>query len=413
MYDLLEAEMVLSAYNRCGKQFTSDNVIRKFWSLFFNYNGKLKRNNDFHMSSFLRQMYRYTSHLNSVEQLEAIGNHGCCQTGVEELVTVIKCLTTVRFHHTLFVHHIIKQIEELARNNVNIRVKSVAVLCEFVADYGLEESETCICCFDNLSKLFELSSGEAAMSAEHYPKLNISDDVRRQSNHMTIEKPDIFNMRFAIGMAIAGRFPLGLISHLLKEGANKTSLFSHQLLLLQACIDIECPYYSGNHLCLANLKSDERANEDVRRFLSQKNHLSKLVLTVVNNIVGEKFFKYHRLLPYGNEVIEIRLDEEKRPTEFDPVPYYKLPSTVKHANMGIIILVHNRRQTTFNGGIPLGRLKLQSRHLRKLGYKVVEVPVLSPKELQSDRSEQNMTEMLRKKLIQDYNVVLREAGTLT
>lgn len=413
----MEAVMILCAYNRCSKQFTSVEVIRKFWSIWFAYYHKMTKTsisseNKSHMYMFLRQMCHYTSHLNSLEQLQAIGNYGCHLHLVEDHITVMQCLSTVRFYHAPFVDKVIQKIEELSKNNVSVRVKTLAIFSEFVANYELQESKTDRHCFDNLSKLFELSSGEAAMSANYFPKLAFDGGVQKGSKRILIDSEDRCIMRFALGMVMAGRIPQDLISILLGKGLDSSDLYPKDLLLLQACVDIECPNYTGNRLSLPKFVSDKRVFQNAKGLLkfkkSDHNHLSKLVLTTVDSIVGEQLYHYHSLLPYGNEVIELRLDEERRPTKFVKLPYYRLTDTFKSSGTGIAILLHNRRQTTFNGGAPLGRLKTQRRHLRKLGYQVVEVPILSPEELRDAKAEQKMTGMLRQKLEQDCNVVLEK-----
>ncbi|OWF49941.1 uncharacterized protein LOC110451084 [Mizuhopecten yessoensis] len=416
-YSLFEAEMVLSAFKRCGMIFTSFTVIQTFWSLFFRFCDLEPSHPQYTMPSmYLRQMSRYMSYLNSVEQLQAIGNYGCSVEKVECLITVIMCLSSAKFHHAKFVHHVIEQIENSTRRGSSIRIKSLAILCEFVANYGLDESETYTHCFDNLLTLYELSSDMAPMSKKYFPVLKVSSDGKRRSDHILHQSDDIFSpLKLVTGMMIAGKFPSAVISRCFSASARGNrkafSFEEYGLQLLQTCIDIEYPDYKGHQMTRFML--EETATDKLPKDLpsTQKNYLQNLVWTSVKNIMDVNLVHNHKLLPYANKVMEIRLDEENRPTTFDPVPYHKLPSTFKHSHIGIAILVYNKRQTTYNGGYPLGMLRLQKRHLKILGYNVIEVPVLSIKELKSDDAERNMTDMLRNKLEKDCNVVLEEGRT--
>ncbi|XP_060081253.1 uncharacterized protein LOC132560606 [Ylistrum balloti] len=400
-FSVVEATVLMCTFNRCGKKLNSDFVINKLWSLFFSHSETLMDQRQ--LGSLLRQMSRYTGHLHSIAKVEALGNYGCSLHRIEDIITVIKCLTSARFHHAKFMHHLTEEIEKLAKRGADIRVKTLALLCEFVANYGTQELATRTRCFHNLSTLLVLSTDESAMSAKYYPLFKGSEDGQRQSNRIVVRSSNDSLMRFAIAMVFAGKFHETLLSQLLGEPGSKRGIFPSNLELLQTSIDIECPSYKGNRLpkLMRNYEGFEP-----QRAGPQKQILLKLLKESISNIVDENVFHFHHLLPYGNKVLEIRLDEERRPTQFDPVPYSDLPSTFKNENTGIVIIPHNMRQTTSNGGSPLGMLKLQIRHCKKLGYQVIEVQTLPYKDAHSENAVQNMTEMLRKKLELDCNVVL-------
>ncbi|XP_061522482.1 FAST kinase domain-containing protein 3, mitochondrial isoform X2 [Phycodurus eques] len=185
------------------------------------------------------------------------------------------------------------------------------------------------------------------------------------------------------------RFPVNFVSKVfsnfflqqLQEDGNGMDRFVlAQLTQLYMTVKLECPFYEGPQLLpkyrvksfLVSARSLETPVDP---------HLYTLVKTGLVDLLGVRsYFASKVLTPYCYTLdVEIKLDEEG----------YVLPASQDDVFKRIALCIDGQKRFTTNTRRLLGSESIKQRHLRLLGYEVVQIPFYEFDKLHSKTSVMN------------------------
>lgn len=178
------------------------------------------------------------------------------------------------------------------------------------------------------------------------------------------------------------------------EESHLDRLSMAQLTQLFLTSVLECPFYKGPKLL---------PKYQVKSFLTPccsletpvDFHLYKSVMTGLIDLLGARWYFASKVLtPYCYTIdVEIKLDEEG----------FVLPFTVdEDIHKRVALCIDGPKRFCSNSKHLLGREAIKQRHLRLLGYQVVQVPY---HEIEVLRSRQEMVEYLQRKLFPPNSTV--------
>ncbi|XP_062235591.1 FAST kinase domain-containing protein 3, mitochondrial [Platichthys flesus] len=192
------------------------------------------------------------------------------------------------------------------------------------------------------------------------------------------------------------RFPVNFVSkvfssyflqQLQEQGTGMDRIVLAQLTQLYMTVKLECPFYQGPKLlpkfCVKSFLTSGRSLEtpvDVHLYNSVKNGLIEL-------LGARAFFGSNVLTPYCYTLdVEIKLDEEG---------YVLTASQTDEVYKRVALCIDGSKRFTTNKRHLLGKEAIKQRHLRLLGYEVVQIPYYEFEELQSMT---NVVEYLHQKI---------------
>ncbi|KAJ7338355.1 hypothetical protein JRQ81_011346 [Phrynocephalus forsythii] len=191
------------------------------------------------------------------------------------------------------------------------------------------------------------------------------------------------------------RYPLNFLAKVfrpyflqqLQAGSPCLKIVRSQLTQLYLTVTLECPSYKGPKLL---------PKYRVRSFLTPGCSLESLAITPFSNRVKDglvdllgsrSYFGAHVLTPYGYTLdVEIKLDEEG---------LVLTANSNEEVWQRIALCIDDQERFCFNSHNLLGREAIKQRHLRLLGYEVVQIPFFEFKQLKSRKEVQ---EYLHKKI---------------
>ncbi|KAL1006865.1 hypothetical protein UPYG_G00078250 [Umbra pygmaea] len=192
------------------------------------------------------------------------------------------------------------------------------------------------------------------------------------------------------------RFPVNFLSkvfnrfflqQLQEQGKGLDRVVLAQLTQLYMTVKLECPFYAGPRLLpsyhVKNFLTPGRSLETL-----VDNHLYNCVKTGLVDLLGARaYFASRVLTPYCYTLdVEIKLDEEG----------YVLPaSRIDDVFKRIAVCIDDQKRFTMNERRLLGKEAIKQRHLRLLGYEVVQVPYYEFEKLQN---KTEVIEYLHKKI---------------
>lgn len=182
------------------------------------------------------------------------------------------------------------------------------------------------------------------------------------------------------------RFPVNFVSkvfssyflqQLEEDGTGMDRIVRAQLTQLYMTMKLECPFYEGPRLhskyCVKSFLMHGRFVEtpvDVQLYNSVKSGL-------VDLLGGRSYFASKVLTPYCYSLdVEIKLDEDG----------YVLPASNTDVYKRIALCIDGQRRFTTNSRQLLGKEAIKQRHLRLLGYEVVQIPYFEFERLQNNTS---------------------------
>ncbi|XP_070842757.1 FAST kinase domain-containing protein 3, mitochondrial [Chaetodon trifascialis] len=192
------------------------------------------------------------------------------------------------------------------------------------------------------------------------------------------------------------RFPVNFVSkvfssyflqQLQEQGKGMDQITLAQLTQLYMTLKLECPFYQGPKLLSKyHIKSfliPGRSLEtpvDVQLYNSVKSGLEKF-------LGGRSYFGSKVLTPYCYTLdVEIKLDEKG----------YVLPASYNdEVHKRIALCIDGQKRFTSNKRQLLGKEAIKQRHLRLLGYEVVQIPFYEFEKLQNNNS---VVEYLHRKI---------------
>ncbi|XP_063340023.1 FAST kinase domain-containing protein 3, mitochondrial [Pelmatolapia mariae] len=192
------------------------------------------------------------------------------------------------------------------------------------------------------------------------------------------------------------RFPVNFVSkvfssyflqQLQEQGMGIDRAVLAELTQLYMTVKLECPFYEGPKLlpkyCVKSFLMSGRSLET-----PVDPHLYNSVKTGLVDLLGDRsYFGSKVLTPYCYTLdVEIKLDEEG----------YVLPaSQTDDVYKRIALCIDGQKRFTSNLRQLLGKEAIKQRHLRLLGYEVVQIPYFEFEKLQSKTS---MVEYLHQKI---------------
>ncbi|XP_018612299.1 FAST kinase domain-containing protein 3, mitochondrial isoform X2 [Scleropages formosus] len=192
------------------------------------------------------------------------------------------------------------------------------------------------------------------------------------------------------------RFPLNFVAkvfspyflqQLQEQGTGMDRIVLSQLTQIYLTVKLECPFYTGPNLY---------RNYRVKSFLTPGRSLETPVemqlynsvkAGLVNLFGARSYFASRVLTPYCYTLdVEIKLDEEG----------YVLPaSSIEEVFKRIAVCIDGQNRFSTNTRKLLGREAMKQRHLRLLGYEVVQIPFY---EFEMLSSKADIVEYLHKKI---------------
>ncbi|XP_019711499.1 FAST kinase domain-containing protein 3, mitochondrial [Hippocampus comes] len=185
------------------------------------------------------------------------------------------------------------------------------------------------------------------------------------------------------------RFPVNFVSkvfsnfflqQLQEEGNGMDRFVLAQLTQLYMTVKLECPFYEGPRLL---------PKYRVKSFLMPGRSLETAVEPQLYNSVksglvellgARSYFASKVLTPYCYTLdVEIKLDEEG----------YVLPASHQDVFKRIALCIDGQRRFSTNSRRLLGSESIKQRHLRLLGYQVVQIPFYEFEQLRSKASVSN------------------------
>ncbi|KAL4001176.1 CTD nuclear envelope phosphatase 1 [Sarotherodon galilaeus] len=192
------------------------------------------------------------------------------------------------------------------------------------------------------------------------------------------------------------RFPVNFVSkvfssyflqQLQEQGMGIERAVLAQLTQLYMTVKLECPFYEGPKLLPKyRVKSFLMSGRSLETPVDP--HLYNAVKTGLVDLLGDRsYFGSKVLTPYCYTLdVEIKLDEEG----------YVLPaSQTDDVYKRIALCIDGQKRFTSNLRQLLGKEAIKQRHLRLLGYEVVQIPYFEYEKLQSKNS---MVEYLHQKI---------------
>ncbi|XP_070708959.1 FAST kinase domain-containing protein 3, mitochondrial [Pempheris klunzingeri] len=171
------------------------------------------------------------------------------------------------------------------------------------------------------------------------------------------------------------RFPVNFVSkvfssyflqQLQDQGTGMNRYILAQLTQLYMTLKLECPFYEGPRLLPKyRVKSFHMPGRSLETPVDT--HLYNSVKTVLEELLGDRsYFGSKVLTPYCYTLdVEIKLDEEG----------YVLPaSSNDDVYKRIAVCIDGQKRFTTNQRQLLGKEAIKQRHLRLLGYEVVQIP---------------------------------------
>ncbi|XP_006009224.1 FAST kinase domain-containing protein 3, mitochondrial [Latimeria chalumnae] len=192
------------------------------------------------------------------------------------------------------------------------------------------------------------------------------------------------------------RFPVNFVAKIFSpyflqeleaQGTGFDKFVLAQLTQLFMTIKLECPFYKGPQLLPKyRVKSFITVGRGVES--SVEGPLYNKIKTGLTELLGARMYFASRVLtPYCYTLdVEIKLDEEG----------YVLPAR-QHDEVyrRIALCIDGQKRFCFNGHTLLGKEAIKQRHLRLLGYEVVQIPYFEFEKLQ-DRED--LVDYLHKKI---------------
>ncbi|KAM9331918.1 FAST kinase domain-containing protein 3, mitochondrial isoform 1-T2 [Pholidichthys leucotaenia] len=184
------------------------------------------------------------------------------------------------------------------------------------------------------------------------------------------------------------RFPVNFVSKVFssfflqqlqaEEDAGIDQAVLAQLTQLYMTVKLECPFYEGLKLLPKyRVKSFLMSSGSLETPANP--HLYSLVKSSLVDLLGDRMYFGSRVLtPYCYTLdVEIKLNEEG----------YVLPASyTDEVYKRIALCIDGRKRFTTNGRQLLGREAIKQRHLRLLGYEVVQIPHYEFEKLQKKTS---------------------------
>uniref|UniRef100_A0A8C6TZZ5 FAST kinase domains 3 n=1 Tax=Neogobius melanostomus TaxID=47308 RepID=A0A8C6TZZ5_9GOBI len=227
-----------------------------------------------------------------------------------------------------------------------------------------------------------------------------ADDVFRKIETILHTRFSHFQPRTLLNLlhscTLVERFPVNFVSkvfssyfpHQLQEqGSGMDQYVLAQLTQLYMTVKLECPFYEGPRLL---------PQYHVKSFLTSGHsletpvdfHLYNSVKTgLVKLLGGRSYFDSRVMTPYCYTLdVEIKLDEEG----------YVLPASHEdEVFKRIALCIDGQKRFTSNRRQLLGKEAIKQRHLRLLGYEVVQIPFY---EIEKLRNKTSVVEYLHQKI---------------
>uniref|UniRef100_J3SEE0 FAST kinase domain-containing protein 3-like n=2 Tax=Crotalus adamanteus TaxID=8729 RepID=J3SEE0_CROAD len=176
----------------------------------------------------------------------------------------------------------------------------------------------------------------------------------------------------------------------LQAGSSRSKVLS-QLTQLFLTVQLECPYYKNPRLLLDNqVKSFYTRCESIESKVDL--HLFNRVKTGMIGLLGsQKYFAYNVLTPYHYTIdIEIKLNEEG----------FVLPVNVHdEVYERIALCIDDEKRFCANSHNLLGKESIKQRHLKLIGYVVVQIPFFEFNPLDN---KNDVLEYLHKKVFPNF-----------
>ncbi|XP_070784442.1 FAST kinase domain-containing protein 3, mitochondrial [Enoplosus armatus] len=183
--------------------------------------------------------------------------------------------------------------------------------------------------------------------------------------------------RFPVNF-VAKVFSSYFLQQLQEQGTGMDRIILAQLTQLYMTLKLECPFYEGPRLLPKyRVKSFLMSGHSLETPVDA--HLYNSVKTGLVEFLGARsYFGSKVLTPYCYTLdVEIKLDEEG----------YVLPAShVDDVYKRIALCIDGQKRFTANKRQLLGKEAIKQRHLRLLGYEVVQVPYYEFEKLQNKRS---------------------------
>ncbi|XP_042339508.1 FAST kinase domain-containing protein 3, mitochondrial [Plectropomus leopardus] len=183
------------------------------------------------------------------------------------------------------------------------------------------------------------------------------------------------------------RFPVNFVSkvfssyflqQLQQQGTGMDRIVLAQLTQLYMTLKLECPYYQGPKLLPKyRVKSFLMSGRSLETPVDA--HLYNSVKTGLVDLLGARtYFGSKVLTPYCYTLdVEIKLDEDG----------YVLPAShIDEVHKRIALCIDGQKRFTTNTRQLLGKEAMKQRHLRLLGYEVVQIPFYEYEKLQTKAS---------------------------
>ncbi|KAL7876217.1 hypothetical protein AOLI_G00111800 [Acnodon oligacanthus] len=191
------------------------------------------------------------------------------------------------------------------------------------------------------------------------------------------------------------RYPLNFVSkvfspyflqQLQEEGSGMDRVMLAQLTQLYMTVKLECPFYDGPRL-LPKLRMKTFLFPGRSLETPVDPHLYNTVKTGLVDLLGARsYFASRVLTPYCYTLdVEIKLDEEG----------YVLPASHDEVYKRIALCIDGPKRFAANARQLLGKEAIKQRHLRILGYEVVQIPYF---EFEKLKGKAETVEYLHKKI---------------
>ncbi|XP_066537441.1 FAST kinase domain-containing protein 3, mitochondrial isoform X2 [Hoplias malabaricus] len=190
------------------------------------------------------------------------------------------------------------------------------------------------------------------------------------------------------------RYPLNFVSKIFspyflqqfQEGSGLDRVMLAQLTQLYMTVKLECPFYNGPRL-LPKLRVKAFLFPGCSLETPLDTHLYSNVKTGLVDLLGARsYFASRVLTPYCYTLdVEIKLDEEG----------YVLPASHDEVYKRIALCIDGPKRFAANATQLLGKEAIKQRHLRILGYEVVQIPYY---EFEKLKGKAETVEYLHKKI---------------
>ncbi|XP_021361076.1 uncharacterized protein LOC110455321 isoform X2 [Mizuhopecten yessoensis] len=395
IYNAKQNIMLLKACIRCRKNF-SVILLQKIWDSFnsFNFGLCYPKEARFLQSAFISYMaclplkefekvfqdeeflllaFEYTKRI--MEEADTIE--------MSEICCYIKLLKRARFYHRPLLDKVVwyinrEQMGKRLRDDRNLRVrrKDLANICWALASSGMKGKNVRLC-FENLQQMYDQHSSEDKINSY----IVTSNGPGEHENH-ELKNIDMSRMIMLAAYTVAGIFHYDLIDSVLRDEIAENCLVNsrldplmtqtERLLLIQACVDLECPDYKGSKLSPAMVET-LRTEYNLHNRLPPIPFKTRATHSAIKKIFPEEenVFHFNDRLLCLDDVVDFRYDKEKGFVPFTPMSHEELQLDTESTTKRIAIVVARANRVSVNGGKCLGWFLLQLRLLKKLKYTVI------------------------------------------